>query len=69
MARVLLPKDYGIVSLSSAIVSMPSALLTEGFASALVQRDHVTDDHINVAFWANSFLSVLFVSIFIIAEM
>lgn len=54
------------MTLASAIITVPSVLLSDGFGTALVQRENVTDDHINVAFWANLFLSAFLVAIFMI---
>jgi O-antigen/teichoic acid export membrane protein len=64
LARLLLPDDYGVVSLAAAIVVVPGVLLNEGFGTALIQRQELDDDHINVAFWVNIFLSLFFVATF-----
>jgi O-antigen/teichoic acid export membrane protein len=61
LARLLVPEDYGILSLAAAIIAVPQILLNEGFATALIQRDMLDDVHINAAFWANLGLSIIFV--------
>lgn len=61
LARLLVPEDYGILSLAAAIIAVPQILLNEGFGTALVQRDMLDDVHINAAFWANLGLSIIFV--------
>jgi PST family polysaccharide transporter len=61
LARLLVPEDYGILSLAAAIIAVPQILLNEGFSTALVQRDMLDDVHINAAFWANLGLSIIFV--------
>jgi O-antigen/teichoic acid export membrane protein len=61
LARLLVPEDYGILSLAAAIIAVPQILLNEGFGTALIQRDMLDDVHINAAFWANLALSIIFV--------
>jgi polysaccharide transporter, PST family len=60
LARLLRPDDYGVVTLAAAIVAILSVPLNEGLSTALVQRDMITDDHINSAFWTNLGLSFFF---------
>lgn len=62
LARLLVPEDYGILSLAAAIIAVPQILLNEGFGTALVQRDMLDDVHINAAFWANLGLATIFVA-------
>lgn len=66
LARLLLPEYYGLMTLVGTIIAVPSILISDGFGAALVQRENISDHHINVAFWANLFLSVFFVAILII---
>jgi polysaccharide transporter, PST family len=61
LARLLAPQDYGIVALALSILAIPSILLNEGLADALIQRDDLADEHINAAFWADLALAGLFV--------
>ena len=63
MARMLAPEDFGVVSLAGVIVAVPALLLNEGFGIALIQRQDVSDDHINAAFWANLLLAVCLVAL------
>jgi O-antigen/teichoic acid export membrane protein len=63
LARLLSPEDYGIVTLAGAIVAVPSILLNEGLCKSLIQRDTVTDGHLNAAFWTNLILSFFFVAL------
>jgi O-antigen/teichoic acid export membrane protein len=60
LARLLTPADYGVVSLAMAVLFLPSLLLNEGFANALVQREDINDDHLTTAFWANLGLALFF---------
>jgi teichuronic acid exporter len=61
LARLLAPQDYGVIALSLSILAIPSVLLNEGLGDSLIQRDELQDVHINVAFWANLSLAVIFV--------
>jgi O-antigen/teichoic acid export membrane protein len=63
LARLLLPQDYGLVTLATTIVAIPTVFLTEGFAPALIQYENLTDDHINVVFWTNLVLSIILTAI------
>lgn len=63
LARLLSPEDYGIVTLAGAIVAVPSILLNEALSRSLIQRDSVTDEHVNAAFWVNLALSLFFVAL------
>src|SRR6185437_4820840 len=51
LARLLGPRDYGVITLSLSILAIPSILLYEGFGDALIQREDLHDAHINAAFW------------------
>lgn len=66
LARLLAPQDYGVIALSLSILAIPSILLNEGLGDSLIQREDLQDAHINVAFWANLALAVIFV---VIAEL
>lgn len=65
LARLLAPQDYGVIALSLSILAIPSVLLNEGLGDSLIQRDDLQDAHINVAFWVNLLLAIVFV---IVAE-
>lgn len=62
LAHLLLPAEYGLVGLALAIVAVPTVLLNEGFATILIQRQELEDEHINAAFWANLALSLVLVA-------
>ena len=63
MARMLVPEEFGVVSLAGVIVAVPALLLNEGLGTALIQRQEVSDDHINAAFWANLLLAVCVIAL------
>lgn len=63
LARLLAPADYGLVAMAMAAIAIPGILLNEGFGDSLVQREGLTDEHINVVFWVNLGLSLIFVAL------
>ena len=52
MARLLTPKDYGLVGMSASVIGFIQIFNTMGFRSALIQKQEVTDDHFSTAFWS-----------------
>lgn len=51
LARLLSPKDYGIVGMSGTILGFVQIFNTFGFRSALIQKQDITDSHYSTAFW------------------
>ena len=49
LARLLLPSDYGLLAIATAIVSMMQGLTTTGFGSALIQKQEKPEDFLNTA--------------------
>lgn len=53
LARILDPKDFGLVAFAGAFVFTFNLIVAHSFADAIVQRVAVDDDHVETAFWAN----------------
>ena len=53
LARLLSPKDFGLVGMVTAITGMLSLVRDFGLSSATVQRPHVTDEQLSSLFWVN----------------
>jgi len=49
LARLLLPSDFGLLAIATAIVSMTQGLTTTGFGSALIQKQEKPEDFLNIA--------------------
>jgi len=49
LARLLLPSDFGLLAIATAIVSMMQGLTTTGFGSALIQKQEKPEDFLNTA--------------------
>ncbi len=51
MARLLEPKDFGLVALAGSAVAFIELFVRIGFAEAIVQREKLEDGHLDTAFW------------------
>ena len=50
VARILDPKDFGIVSIATMVIYYANSFTNFGFNQALVQRKDITEKHINSVF-------------------
>jgi PST family polysaccharide transporter len=51
LARILIPKHFGLVAMARVGVAFIDLFRDQGFEDAIVQRDTLEEDHIDVAFW------------------
>jgi PST family polysaccharide transporter len=58
MARVLDPRDFGVVALAGAFVYFVNFITGHTFADALVQRADLEQDHFDTAFWSTTTMAV-----------
>ena len=66
LARILIPEDYGIVSLALIFINLANIFVVQGLNAALIQRKNVSDLEYSTAFYSNSIISIcLFVILFI----
>jgi O-antigen/teichoic acid export membrane protein len=65
LARLLGPKDFGLVGMVTAFTGILSLFRDFGLSSATIQRANVTDEQISTLFWMNLLVGALlgFVSI------
>lgn len=67
LARILTPRDYGIVAIAGVFAALLSLLAAGGLSQALVQRATLDSADIDTAFWVSlclgALLSVLFASL------
>jgi len=64
VARLLDPKDFGIVSIATMIIFYSNTLTNLGFKSALVQRKEITKEHITSVFTADLMISFFMMCLF-----
>lgn len=62
LARILSPKEFGIMALLYLFVGVANVFIDSGFSSALIQKKHTTHQDLTTVFWINLFAGV-FVSI------
>src|SRR5437867_11548635 len=63
LAALLPPKDFGLVGMAGAWLAVLNAFCETGFGAALIQRDHLREDHLGSTFGINvlvgAFLTIL----------
>lgn len=59
LARLLDPKDFGLVGMVTAITGVFSLLKDFGLSTAAVQRATVTDEQISTLFWINMLVGAI----------
>src|SRR6266849_1573349 len=59
MARLLGPKDFGLVGMVAAFTGVLNLFRDFGLSSATVQRLNVTDEQISTLFWINVLVGVI----------
>ena len=68
LARVLMPKQYGIVALLTAFITILSIFIDSGLSSALIQKKDADDKDFSTVFYVNMALcAVLYILLFITA--
>ena len=53
LARLLLPSDFGLVAMSVIVIGFVALINELGLAEAIVQREHIDENHMSTAFWCN----------------
>jgi O-antigen/teichoic acid export membrane protein len=59
LARLLGPKDFGLVGMVTAFTGVLMLFRDFGLSSAAIQRTNVTDEQFSTLFWINMFVGVL----------
>ncbi|MFN4281340.1 MAG: lipopolysaccharide biosynthesis protein [Alphaproteobacteria bacterium] len=62
VARLVGPEELGLVAIALGIVQVFTVILETSLHDAIVQRQDLTDDHLQTAFWSCAALSLLFVA-------
>ncbi|MBF0331969.1 MAG: oligosaccharide flippase family protein, partial [Candidatus Omnitrophica bacterium] len=53
MARILEPKDFGLIGMAVLVTGVVQLFGNFGLGAALVHKKDVTDEDLSTAFWAN----------------
>jgi PST family polysaccharide transporter len=59
LARLLSPRDFGLVALANVFITFTQLFLEQGFAAVLIQRQNIEAEHINTAFWTQIIIACL----------
>jgi PST family polysaccharide transporter len=57
LARLLPPKDFGLLAFASVFTAFLQLFVEQGIADAVVQREETTAGHLSAAFWFNMAVS------------
>jgi O-antigen/teichoic acid export membrane protein len=68
LTRVLKPAEYGVFVLALAITAIANIVLFQGFGDALIQRESVSQDDLDTAFWTNLGMGVAIASALYLAS-
>lgn len=69
-ARILCPKDFGLIGALSIFILISNMLVISGFASALIRKEHVSREEYSAVFFFNTFVSaVLYVILYFCAPL
>lgn len=63
LARLLVPDDFGTLAVLLVFVNISNVLIQKGFATALVQKDHIEDVDVNTVFWISEFITIVIYAI------
>lgn len=63
LARLLEPKVFGLVALSSVFFAFMQVFIDQGLSEAIIQRQELDREHLDSAFWSNITIGLLLVGI------
>lgn len=68
LARILTPKEFGLIGIISIFIAVFNSIVDSGFSNALIRKNDATPIDYSTAFIFNLFLSVfLFLGLFFLA--
>ena len=59
LARLLTPKDFGIIGIAWIFIGLAAVINQLGIGSAIVQRKDIEEAHLSSAFWANIIMGII----------
>jgi len=54
LSRLLLPQDFGLLAMTTAVLGLAQLLSELGLSTATVQRQHITHAQVNALFWVQA---------------
>lgn len=67
LAAILGPRQFGVLAMALVWITLAQMLLQHGPTMAVIQHDHITDNHLNVAFWSTLAGALVFSVLFVVA--
>jgi O-antigen/teichoic acid export membrane protein len=67
LARLLNPRDFGLIGMVLVFTGFASSLSDLGLGASLVQKQEVSDRHLDTVFWANAAAGIVLAAFFILA--
>lgn len=67
LARLLVPEDFGLVAMVSALTGFANVLMDLGTRDAVVQRPQITQEELSTLFWLTTGLGALFTGVVVAA--
>ena len=58
LARLLTPSDFGLLAMAGVFVGLGDVLVSQGFGTAITQRENLEPEHESTAFWTNILLGL-----------
>lgn len=68
LARLLAPKDYGVVALVQVFITIAQVFVTSGFGNALIQKKDADETDFSTIFYLSELMSVIVYAVLFIAS-
>lgn len=59
LARILLPSDYGVITMLTVFIAISQVFVQSGLNTALVQRKDTTEDDFTYVFWVSLIIAIV----------
>lgn len=70
LARILLPKEYGLIAIVTIFINIANVFVTSGLGTSLVQKKNADKKDFDTMFWASFLISIiLYILIFFAAPL
>ncbi len=68
LARLLSPDDYGAIALITVFITVSNVFVQNGFNTALIQRQDVTEEDYSSVFWISMLVALIcYIILFILS--
>jgi O-antigen/teichoic acid export membrane protein len=69
LARLLLPKDFGIIGMITVFIAVSQSIIDSGFSNALIREKESSQEDFSTVFYFNLFMAaVLYILLFLFSE-